>query len=306
MAAPYARSAEQGVRRRRSARGAVCAAVTLLAGVLAGCGGSDPLMVPEPTTTATTKTGAAATPLVTVPGTLAWEFINDLQPTLKGEVALALLPVGGDRALTLGDWRSGPAWSTMKVPLSLAALRANAGLASSANAAITYSDNAAADTLWQALGSGATAAADVEEVLREGGDSVTEVPATRTRKDYSAFGQADWSVDDQLTFAARLPCLPEADAVTSLMGKISSGQRWGLGTLTGAEFKGGWGPDTGGSYLVRQFGLIPVDGGLLAVVIAAQPDSGSFDEGTTMLTKISTLVGKHLDELRGGRCAGGS
>lgn len=276
-------------------------AAALLTGVLTGCT-SKPVMVPETTSVAGT-TGGAAPVVAAVPGSLAWEFLNDLKPSLSGKVGLALMPVGGDRVVALGDWTTGPAWSTMKVPLTLAALRANSGYTGAAANAITYSDNTAADTLWQSLGGADTAAQTVQAVLREGGDATTKVPSVRTRSDYSAFGQADWSLSDQLKFASRLPCLPESDAVTSLMGKISSGQRWGLGYLDNAEFKGGWGPDTSGSYLVRQFGLIPVDGGELAIAIAAQPNSGSFDDGTYMLTKVATLINAHLEELRGGHCA---
>ncbi|GAB4584272.1 hypothetical protein Ntsu_21040 [Nocardia sp. IFM 10818] len=278
-----------------------CGAVTLL---LAGaaCSTEDPVMVPTTTSAAGGPATTTAGIVMAVPGSLAWEFSNELRPALNGKVALAILPVGGDRVVTLGDWSSGPAWSTMKVPLALAALRQNSGYSGTASTAITYSDNSAADVLWQSLGAPAAAAQAVEAVLREGGDAVTKVPATRTRSEYSAFGQADWSLDDQVRFAAKLPCLPESGSVTSLMGQISYGQRWGLGNLDGAEFKGGWGPDTGGNYLVRQFGLIPVEGGQVAVAIAAAPSSGSFDEGTVMLNKVAALVGEHLEELQGGVC----
>ncbi|QLY34856.1 hypothetical protein H0264_33310 [Nocardia huaxiensis] len=275
----------------------------MLVGVLTGCGSKPPLEPDAPSTIGRGTSGAPGT-VMALPGTLAWSFTNELLPTLNGEAGLAIVSVGGDRITPLGNWTSGPAWSTMKVPLTLAALRENSGYSGSATSAITYSDNSAADALWQSLGTPDVAASAVEAVLREGGDAVTKVPSTRSRSEYSAFGQADWSLSDQLRFAAKLPCLPQADSVTGLMGKISYGQRWGLGTLEGAEFKGGWGPDANGKYLVRQFGLIPVSGGQVAIAIAAQPTSGSFDEGTTMLTKVATLINQHLDELRGGTCAG--
>ncbi|WP_330182450.1 hypothetical protein OHB26_01575 [Nocardia sp. NBC_01503] len=285
--------------RRRIAGIASCCAAALL--VTTGCT-SKPVLVPDATTAAAGPAAPAQTLTATMPGTLAWEFEHELQPTLKGEVALAIMPVGSDRVVALGNWSGGPAWSSIKVPLALAALRANPGYTSAATSAITNSDNSAADTLWQSLGTPVAAAQAVQGVLREGGDNDTKVPAQRARAEYSAFGQAEWSIADQLIFAAHLPCLPQADSVTSLMGKIAYGQRWGLGTLTGAQFKGGWGPDPSGNYLVRQFGVLPVEGGDVAIAIAAQPTSGSFDEGTTILTKISDLIEKHLGELRGGAC----
>ncbi|WP_405139328.1 hypothetical protein [Nocardia sp. NBC_01388] len=288
--------------RRRFARVAGGGAAVLLVTLLTGCT-SKPVLVPDATTAAAGATTTTSAVNLALPGTLAWDFANTLQPTLSGKVGLALMPVGSDRVVALGDWTTGAAWSTMKVPLTLAALRQNpSGYTTAASEAITESDNAAADVLWQSLGAAPTAAATVQAVLREGGDTVTTVPATRARAEYSAFGQADWSIADQLKFAARLPCLPQSDPVTALMGKIVYGQRWGLGSLDGAEFKGGWGPDPSGNYLVRQFGLVQVDGGQIAIAIAAQPTSGSFDEGTTMLTKIAALIGKHLGELRGGAC----
>ncbi|RMI35836.1 hypothetical protein EBN03_04075 [Nocardia stercoris] len=254
-----------------------------------------------PTSTSTAPAGKDIT--VSVPGTLAADF-DDLLPTLHGRAGLALMPVGGTKMATLGDWTTGAAWSTIKVPLVLAVLRHNGDTTTaSMSAAITESDNSAADVLWQSLGTPDAAAAAVQAVLRDGGDSTTSVPATRTRPDYSSFGQATWALRDQLRFTAELPCLDDADTVTSLMAKISGSQQWGLGHLEGSEYKGGWGPDANGKYLVRQLGLVGTETGKLAIVLAAQPDSGSFDDGQAMLTKIAAVVSKHLDELPGGSCA---
>ncbi|WP_405166082.1 hypothetical protein OG203_13975 [Nocardia sp. NBC_01499] len=239
---------------------------------------------------------------INVPGTLAAD-VATLQASARGHLGMAIMPVGGDQVVTFGDWTTGPAWSTMKVPLTIAALRHNAGNTTyAATAAITASDNAAADTLWQSLGTNQEAAQAVQSVLREGGDSKTTVPDTRTRPENSAFGQADWSLADQVKFASRLPCLPQVAPVINLMEQIQAAQRWGLGVFTSAEFKGGWGPDASGAYLVRQFGLISTPSGQIAIAFAAQPDSGAFSDGMTMLDKLSTLISQHLNELSGGQC----
>ncbi|MGW0246939.1 serine hydrolase [Nocardia goodfellowii] len=240
---------------------------------------------------------------LTLPGTLAHSF-QQLQGSWRGHLGMAVMPVGGTKIVSFGDWSTGPAWSTMKVPLTLAAVRrspANAGY--TATTAITQSDNTAADTLWQSLGGAQEAAKAVEAVLREGGDTKTVVPPTRTRAEHSSFGQAEWSLSEQVRFAAKLPCLPQASTVLSMMAQIIPNHRWGLGTFTGAEFKGGWGPDTSGAYLVRQFGLIDTAGGQIAVAFAAQPDSGTFNDGMTALDKMAALLTQHLDELAGGKCA---
>ncbi|MFX0575133.1 serine hydrolase [Nocardia nepalensis] len=288
----------------RSRRLRVAVASTALTGLilLVGCG-SDKNSVAQTSITAAAAHTDQQQLSFTVPGTLAAGF-QELQVSVHGKLGMAVMPVGGEKMVTFGDWTTGPAWSTMKVPLTIAAFRKSSTSSSyAATAAITQSDNAAADTLWQSLGTGQEAAKAVEAVLREGGDTKTTVPATKTRSDASAFGQADWSLTEQVRFASRLPCLPQSANVIDLMEQITSSQRWGLGGLTGAEFKGGWGPDTSGSYLVRQFGLIEGPGGQIAVAIAVQPDSGSFSEGMAILDKLTTVISQHLDELSGGACS---
>ncbi|WP_067826960.1 hypothetical protein [Nocardia inohanensis] len=240
---------------------------------------------------------------------LAADFA-DLQAGLDGRIGLAVMPVGGGDMTLLGNWSSGIAWSTIKVPLALAALRHDpTGLRSIAEAAITYSDNDAAQELWNSLGTGNQAAEAVESILREAGDATTDVAARHTRlaaldsDDLLAFGATEWSLTDQVKFAAKLPCLPRANSVISLMSEITPSQSWGLGRLIGAEFKGGWGPDDDtGKYTVRQFGLVPTLAGPIAVALAAEPESGSFEDATDMMDKMAVLLSDHLTDLRGGLC----
>ena len=40
------------------------------------------------------------------------------------------------------------------------------------------------------------------------------------------------------------------------MQRLTADQRWGL-AAKGIAAKGGWGPGSGGDYLVRQFGIVP-------------------------------------------------
>ncbi|MDR7168627.1 hypothetical protein J2W56_002358 [Nocardia kruczakiae] len=258
---------------------------------------------PAATTTTRASTSSAPVTMFALPGSLAADF-TALRPSLDGRAGMAIMPVGGQRTAQMGDWTTGPSWSTMKVPLTLAVLRTNGNTSTyQMSAAITESDNSAADGLWQALGTPDAAAKAVQSVLREGGDTTTTVPATRSRAEYSAFGQADWSLADQVRWASRLPCLPDADTVTTLMGKVVWGQQWGLGHLDNTRFKGGWGPDPTGNYLVRQFGLLTTPNGDVAISLAAQATSGTFDDGTQILNKMAGLITKHLDDLPAGHCA---
>ncbi|MEU7628876.1 hypothetical protein AB0C34_02670 [Nocardia sp. NPDC049220] len=241
---------------------------------------------------------------VSMPDALAADF-TQLQPQLAGQVGMAIMPVGGSRMTIFGDWVSGIAWSTIKVPLAIAALRHDPEevIVDEATAAITVSDNGAAEALWQSLGDGLQAAKAVQDVIDEAGDATTGVAGPRTTLDYISFGGTEWSLANQARFASRLPCLPETGTVTKLMSEITPEQAWGLGVLAGSAFKGGWGPDDEtGIYTVRQLGLVPVASGTIAVALAAQADSGSFDDATEILSRLASLIGHNLAELHGGSC----
>ncbi|WP_157116762.1 hypothetical protein [Nocardia vaccinii] len=283
---------------RRSLGAAVCG-LALLASAACSKAAYDAPLDPVVTHPINSSPG----PVIALPGSLAADFAS-LLPTLGGHAGMAVMAVGSDTATSMGDWTSGPAWSTMKVPLTLAVLNTNGNTPSYAmSAAITESDNNAADALWQSLGTPDQAAQAVQKILQQGGDSTTKVPSTRSRPDYSAFGQAIWALADQARFASHLPCLANANTVTDLMGKVVPGQQWGLGHLQNVTFKGGWGPDPSGNYLVRQFGLVTTPNGQMAVAVAAQANSGSFDDGTAMLNKIVPLITQHLNDLPTGSCA---
>jgi hypothetical protein len=236
--------------------------------------------------------------------TLLQADFDKLQMTLNADVGLVIKAVGTDDApIILGDWSSGPAWSTMKVPLAIAALREKdpPTVTEAMIAAITQSDNTAAESLWQGLGDHPTAAQKVEAVLWSTGDP-TVVQSEKVRPEYSAFGQTDWPLTEQVRFLAAAVCEPSNDPIFTLMGQVESDQSWGIGHLTGAQFKGGWGPSPSGSYLVRQIGVLSTPAGLTAVALAAQPASGSFDDGTHDLTAIADWLSEHQGTLPAGHC----
>ena len=68
---------------------------------------------------------------------------------------------------------------------------------------------------------------------------------------------------------------------------IDPTQAWGLGTIPGARFKGGWGPDPAGIYTARQFGLVPTDEGQAAVALTVTPQSGTFEDAQAMATALA-------------------
>ena len=199
-----------------------------------------------------------------------------------------------------GDLVADVAWSTSKVPIAIASVRATGAADANVNAAITVSDNAAAEAMWASLGDPYAAAAATDAVLRDGGDPVTRTNPERIRPEFTAFGQTQWALADQAAFGANLTCIDGGGPVVEAMGDIAADQRYGLGTIPGARFKGGWGPDASGTYLVRQFGTIAVDGGEVGVAIAARPADGTYESGQAMLTEIAGAVLRHMPA--GGTC----
>ncbi|MGE5694619.1 MAG: hypothetical protein ACM4D3_05105 [Candidatus Sericytochromatia bacterium] len=235
---------------------------------------------------------------------LADDFAK-LQATLRGRVGLAVAPAGnGDSPLSFGAWETGPAWSTIKVPLAIAAYREDGEVTNDMRAAITESDNAAAESVWAGLGAPVVAAHKVDEVLRETGDKDTVVQSEKVRPEYTAFGQTDWPLTEQARFLAVAACDNRNVPILDLMGEVEPSQSWGIGTISGTRFKGGWGPSTSGSYLVRQIGILTTEPGVVAVAIAAQPDSGSFDEGVAEINAVANWLSEHSAELPAGRCSG--
>jgi hypothetical protein len=227
---------------------------------------------------------------------------NDVAASINGDVGISIAPVGDPgNQLHLGQWTSGPAWSTSKVPVVLAALREQGTVSDAMNAAITQSDNTAAEQVWASLGDPAAAKDKVEQVLRDAGDPTT-VQSERVRPEFTAFGQTLWSLSDQASFLANASCDPRSAPVLELMGHIESSQSWGLGRLPGVKFKGGWGPSETGAYLVRQFGVIPTPTGSVAIAVAVEPPSGSFSQGTQALDTIADWVSTHLADLPAGSC----
>jgi len=244
---------------------------------------------------------AADAPLAPAGEDLAASFA-ELAGSVDATIGVAIAPVGNATApLSLGEWTTGPAWSTIKVPLAIAALRASPQLTGSAAAAITRSDNAAAETLWSSLGDPATAAASVEAVLRAGGDGTT-VESRKVRPEFSAFGQTIWPLVNQAVFLASAACNPADRGVIELMTNVIGDQRWGLGSIPGAAIKGGWGPTPGGNYEVRQIGIVDTPTGKASVAIGVAPASGAFSDGVNAVDVVADWVKSHLAELPSGNC----
>jgi hypothetical protein len=239
---------------------------------------------------------------------------DQLEAPLPGQVGLAIGPPGSGPAASAGSLTTGSAWSTSKVPVALRVLQeagGPGGLSSSQEAniraALTASDNTAALALFADLegsyGGAAGAAAAVDEVLAEAGDTTTHVSSVG-RDGFTPFGQTEWSLEAQELFMSRLAagCVgspASREFVLGLMGEVSS-DTWGLGSAgLPARWKGGWGPGTDGRYLACQMGTLSVEGGEAIVALAALPDDGSFETAQSMATAVAQFAAEKAPAFAG-------
>ncbi|MER0088232.1 hypothetical protein ABRP86_05710 [Corynebacterium sp. KPL3927] len=221
---------------------------------------------------------------------------GDLQSELDriaanyGNVGIAV----SDGTTTVAAGRTAPetAWSTSKVPVLIAAHRAGLIGPDVVTSAITYSNNEAAQSAWDALGGGAQAAQAAQQVLAEAGDTTTQVQSQVTRPEFSAFGQTQWSVGDQAAFMAKLRCVNGAEPILSAMSTPDPAQSYGLRNLEGAALKGGWGPDTAGGYDVRQMGLATIGGREVAVALIASAPDGQYASAQPILSGMAVDLSK--------------
>ncbi|MDO5503060.1 MAG: hypothetical protein Q4G67_07795 [Actinomycetia bacterium] len=257
---------------------------------------SSPETSPPPSSTTRTSTPrptapAAAIPVVPVAPDVAAAFAAEAGE-LGGQYALAW--VEADGLHILGTPAADTAWSTIKVPLAIAALdaaptAARASLQSQVDAALQVSDNDAARALWSGLGSPEQAAQAVDEVLDAHNDVDTRTQSQTLRPPFTPFGQTHWGLADQVRFAEAVRCAdPTSHAATvrESMSQVIPDQRWGLGRLDSAHFKGGWGPQEDGGYVVRQLGDVAVDGEQVAIAASSRAVDGSFEQGTADLNRL--------------------
>jgi Beta-lactamase enzyme family len=187
---------------------------------------------------------------------------------------LAIGPLAGGPIESRGELREIRAWSTMKLPVIVAALSAGRADWDAIDAAITRSDNDAALRLWDELDDGA---GQVEAVLRAAGDEETALEREPDPRGYSSFGRTVWSLSAAVRFygaLARGDLVPPeyTRRILDAMRRIVPEQRWGLGAVNPPmPFKGGWGPSESpeGGYEVIQVGIA----GPTVVAIAARAEN---------------------------------
>lgn len=292
---------------RRGAVGFVGVVGAALAMVLSACtigndvdhgaGRADDELLPQPSIGAPAPPAAKENPAPQGSGVAPDQagYADDVQGALSSAVATVTSTFGGQAAVAIsgqsGEFAAGGAagfasWSTIKVPIAIAALKEHPEMAAQATAAIQVSDNDAAAALWDSV-----TPESVEAVLAEGHSPVT-VQRMKIRPEFSPFGQTQWSVPEQARFASHLQCVNGSQPVLDLMAGIAADQSYGLGTVPGARFKGGWGPSAStGAYEVRQFGLVlDQNGREVAVALAVSAADGSYESGQSMASQLAALL----------------
>lgn len=236
-----------------------------------------PLPLTAPAAAKTQPTGKSAT-----------EVQAQLDQLVRDAVARhggrATVSVGG---ITAGDNRPEPAFSTMKVPVAIGALRKSPAAYPDAEVAVTRSDNPAAHRMF-----GQVSGAELDGIIAEAGSRTTN----------SAGYQMStlWTTSDQAAFASGLRCVKGYEPVLDMMGRVVDYQRWGVGRIPGARFKGGWNHYENG-HLARQFGLIPGPNGNIAVAITAHSPKGH--EGSfAMLNELADGIAAMRGDLPTARC----
>lgn len=169
-----------------------------------------------------------------------------------------------------------PAWSTVKVPIAIAALRDGAS-PELVDLAIKESDNDAAYALWSHVQwTEGDAGSAVKALLKEY-DSTGEFA--------EPFGYSTWLLEEQAKFGSHLPCIPKAEQVYDAMDDIVEWQDNGLDKLPDTRAKGGWGlSETDNGYTHRQIGVRATAGG------------GTAENGAVGLAIEVTMPGEYADE----------
>ncbi|MDK8451388.1 hypothetical protein [Corynebacterium mastitidis] len=245
--------------------------------------------------------GAASTGRPEVPGSDG--IGRELRRIVDGAVAhhggrAGMAVVSGGKVYSAGDPGHSAAWSTIKVPIAIAAYKAGTAEEDTARAAITYSDNDASVELWNSLGGTREAGAAVQEVLSAAGDPTDVARQWGHSGDRVSFGEVSWPLSGQALFASHVRCIESAQLVVDLMGEIAEDHKYGLGLLKGSAFKGGWGPDDEGVFTMRQLGV--VDG--VGIAMYVHPEDDTESGGRAMLDDMARGLRELLAEgaLRGG------
>ena len=214
-------------------------------------------------------------------------IVREVRSKYSGQLGIAVTTKEG--TVHVGARGAGPSWSTVKVPIAIAAMRTG-HFEGQVDLAIKESDNPASYVLWkQVVYNSPDARVVVDKLLAEGESKITW-PQTESSGNVP-YGYTRWLLPDQSKFGAHLACLPKAEYVYDAMGDIVEWQQYGLTRLPHVHAKGGWGYDPElGWYTVRQFGTLEIEGGTIGLAMTSvQMDGAIHGETTAHETSVAAL-----------------
>ena len=229
--------------------------------------------------------------------------LEDLVAAFPDDAQVSVVTADGD-VVTAGEVPESTAWSTIKVPIAIEALREGGDeLDEQAKLAITESDNDAASALFETLGGGYQASTKIDNLLREADDTSTLTLPNAALGGDTGFGMTQWSSADQARFAAWMACSDE-DAVQHvyrLMADLVDSQAVGVETVEGGHAKSGWGTNehTGVSTM-RQMGTIDTGSGLAAMSIVIT--GSELEDVTEEIDVLADWLAGHAGELPVVKC----
>ncbi|MDR3157183.1 MAG: hypothetical protein LBT69_04645 [Lactobacillales bacterium] len=219
------------------------------------------------------------------------EVVKGLEEKHSQPLGICLkISIPGSKKIVIyqsGKWQQGYAWSTIKVPVAIAALLKNDSSENRelACSSICQSDNFASFKLLNSLqpetvgGLRPVAMQSVETIIRAAGDQ-------KTMMDQEYSGLTLWSLEDAATFMLGLQNFDHDAArfVRDLMMNIDSKHCFGLGQIHGMMFKTGWGEvlaegsdDNYTGYDCRQMGYLALsNGGGISIAIGTTSNIDRF------------------------------
>ncbi|MCS5480835.1 hypothetical protein NYP18_14415 [Corynebacterium sp. YIM 101645] len=202
------------------------------------------------------------------------KLIQEVNEEHGGRIGIAVAT--GDGVVRAGLSGHSWAWSTIKVPVALAADARGLAEEELVQASISQSDNDAAYLL--------------SLLIDNDHDGLPHVPELAEWP-----GETEWSLSEQAQFAAGLPCTDTVGTTYGAMGEIVDWQQVGLSQIPGARFKAGWGQDTDTVYTLRQLGTAPVDTGVVGLAVITHPDDGTHATAEEILDEVGLGLRELID-----------
>ncbi|MFE9663515.1 serine hydrolase [Streptomyces sp. NPDC005955] len=266
---------------------------------------SAPSTAPSPSTAASTSPSARPEETTVEQEERLARALEPVRTRGKSRYSVALAPLDGDGAPVSYRGTTGFATaSIVKVDILAALLlgaqrsgrRLTPGERGNATAMIERSDNASASALWTAIGGarGLDAANERLGLTGTTGGAAGRWGLTRTTAvDQVALLRAvfDAPGGSALSAASRA-------YVQQLMGRVVSGQDWGVSAAGGPEhaLKNGWLPRSAtGLWVINSVGRVSVEGRSYLVAVLSDGHT-SMDEGVQLVEKVASLAVEVLED----------